>query len=89
MVEQVLEGFMVEEPLMAAVEAAVWRRARTARLAVSAAEVVALAQGPCHTLDMARASTSRRRRTSMLGVVAISMQFDAGEISHASSPAAA
>jgi len=89
---------MVEEEPLVAVEVlaimaateeiAVSPRARIARLAaLVAAAVVVL--GPCPTWDVVRASTSRRPHTSMLGVVAISMQSAPEEISHALSQRAA
>jgi len=72
-------------PVMAAL--AVWHRVRSALLAVLAAEVAAMV--PCHMLVADRASTYRRQTTSTSAVEVISMLFDPGETSHASSRLAA
>ena len=64
-----------------------WDRVRSALLVVLAAEVAAMV--PCHMLVADRASTHRRQTTSTSVVEVISMLFDPGEISHASSRLAA
>jgi len=61
---------------------------RSAQLVGSAVVVEDLARVPCHTWELARESTYRRRRSSMLGLEAISTLFDREEISPASSRAA-
>ena len=74
--------------IMATTETAVSPKARIARLVALVAAVVVV-PGPCPMWDVVRASTSRRPRTSMLDVVAISMQSAPEEISHASLQCAA
>jgi len=71
-------------PIMATTEIAVSPKARIAQLVALVAAVVVVVPGPCPMWDVVRASTSRRPRTSMLDVVAISMQSAPEEISHAS-----
>jgi len=74
-----------EEPwVVVAEEIAALPKARTARLAALVAAVVVVVAGPCPMWDVVRASTSKRPRTSMLAVVAISMQSAPEETSHAS-----
>jgi len=72
-------------PAMAAL--AVWDLERSAPLAVLGVEEAATV--PCPMLDADRASTCRRQTTSTLGLEVISMLFDPGEISPASSRLAA
>jgi len=69
--------------IMATTETAVSPKARIARLVALVAAVVVV-PGPCPMWDAVRASTSRRPRTSMLDVVATSMQSGPEETSHAS-----
>jgi len=61
---------------------------RSAQLVGSAAVAEDPVRVPCHMWELARESTYRRRRTSMLGLEAILTLFDQEEISPASSQAA-
>lgn len=86
------EPMVVAEPMVVEeeqeVQTAASPRARIAQLAALAAAMV-VAPGACHMWVLVRASTCRRPLTSMLDVVAISMQSAPEEISHASSQHAA
>jgi len=62
--------------------------AKTAPLVGSAAAAEDPVRVLYHTLELARESTYRRRRTSMLGLEVILTMFDQEEISPASSQAA-
>jgi len=61
---------------------------KSAPLVGSAAAAEDLVRVLCHTWELARESTYRRRRTSMLGLEVILTVFDQEEISPASSQAA-